>query len=635
MSFSKCTFLTRSEPDFGVDETIKAVSAMKSRCAYPEMSLPTSVYKQGSMSFLTNLTIALNVLKERLELPESWVNVAITAIYKNKGSRKILEFYRGIFLTIIASKILEKLIKSRIEPQLEKVNKLQCGSRSNRGPCDSLFLINGMIDHAKYLNSELFFTFYDYTTCFDSIWLEESMIVLWDLGIRNELFSLIFKLNESSIIKVKSPYGMTKPFSCPRIVKQGTVLGPPLCSSSTAQLCDQNNQGGVMIGSSIVNDIIYVDDTTDINTNIVEHVDSHNEVVNFSLSKGLTLNPSKCVQLIVNQKSTTPTPTLKIGDDTVSQVPKAKVVGDVVNGRGTNVDMIDDRVKRGLASIVSTLSVCNEVTMGMSFIESALLLHHSVVLQTMLNNCQSWTNLSLKDIKRLEVVQLRHLKRIVRAPSSTPNVFVFLEMGVLPLIYHIHMRQLGFLHHILHLTEDDPVKQMYDTQLLLPYEKNWSNKIHSLLLEYNLEFSTIFTVSKASWKEMVRKVVSRKAFSRLETLSSSMAKVKLVKYQSFSCQQYLREFEWKSASILFKLRGRVADCKANRKSSLSQEGDSLCRACGVDEETQEHIINCEKVSLDDKGKIDITMVYRDLSTNDPVIRAIIERYDLFIELIYR
>ena len=273
--------------------------------------------------------------------------------------------------------------------------------------------------------------------------------------------------------------------------------------------------------------------------------------------------------------------------------------------------------------------------MGMSFIESALLLHHSVVLQTMLNNCQSWTNLSLKDIKRLEVVQLRHLKRIVRAPSSTPNVFVFLEMGVLPLIYHIHMRQLGFLHHILHLTEDDPVKQMYDTQLLLPYEKNWSNKIHSLLLEYNLEFSTIFTVSKASWKEMVRKVVSRKAFSRLESLSSSMAKVKLVKYQSFSCQKYLREFDWKSASILFKLRGRVADCKANRKSSLSQEVDSLCRACGVDEETQEHIINCEKVSLDDKGKIEITLVYRDLSTNDPVIRAIINRYDLFIELIYR
>ena len=116
------------------------------------------------------------------------------------------------------------------------------------------------------------------------------------------------------------------------------------------------------------------------NKNIVE-VDSHNEVVNFSLSKGLTLNPSKCVQFTVNQKSATPTPTLKIGDDAVSQVPKAKVVGDVINERGTNVDMIDDIVKRGLASMVSTLSVCNKVTMGMSFIESALLFHRSAVLQ--------------------------------------------------------------------------------------------------------------------------------------------------------------------------------------------------------------------------------------------------------------
>ena len=54
---------------------------------------------------------------------------------------------------------MEKLIKGRIKLQLRKVNMLQAGSRENRSPCDSLFLLHGVVDHAKYLNKQIF---YDY-----------------------------------------------------------------------------------------------------------------------------------------------------------------------------------------------------------------------------------------------------------------------------------------------------------------------------------------------------------------------------------------------------------------------------------------------------------------------------------------
>ena len=51
--------------------------------------------------------------------------------------------------------------------------------------------------------------------------LDDCMISLWDLGIRNELFHLIFKLNEKTKIRVKTPFGISDPFHCNRIVKQG------------------------------------------------------------------------------------------------------------------------------------------------------------------------------------------------------------------------------------------------------------------------------------------------------------------------------------------------------------------------------------------------------------------------------
>ena len=93
------------------------------------------------------------------------------------------------------------------------------------------------------------------------------MITLWELGIRNELFALIYKLNEVAKVRVKTPFGLTNQFECPRIVKQGSVLSSNLCSSSTAQLCDNNHVGGIYTGSFVLNDVLYVDDTTDVNDN--------------------------------------------------------------------------------------------------------------------------------------------------------------------------------------------------------------------------------------------------------------------------------------------------------------------------------------------------------------------------------
>ena len=128
------------------------------------------------------------------------------------------------------------------------------------------------------------------------------MISLWKLGVQNELFTLIFKLNEKSSIRVKSPFGFSEAFSAPRIVKQGSVLSSNLCSSSTAELCDTNPYGGAMIGSLLLNSLLYVDDTLDLNEDIIETTDSHYEIMNFSACKRLGMNHPKCGLITINKK---------------------------------------------------------------------------------------------------------------------------------------------------------------------------------------------------------------------------------------------------------------------------------------------------------------------------------------------
>ena len=139
-------------------------------------------------------------------------------------------------------------------------------------------------------------------------------------------------------------HGMSEYFNCPRI--------------------------GASMGTLVINDILYVDDTTDANNDINDTVASHNEVVNFSKMKRLSLNHKKCCIITVNKKSTDSVPTLHIDDGSVQHVTNTKFLGDIINEKGTNIDMVNEREKKGNAVIVNCLAICNEVTMGTFFYQN-------------------------------------------------------------------------------------------------------------------------------------------------------------------------------------------------------------------------------------------------------------------------
>ena len=296
------------EPDYTDEEVDEVLHSLKSGKSPGMDMLPPDVFKASG----TNLNIAIknimNSIKNTLNLPKSWMKVLIVTFYKNKGSRKMLKNHRGVFLTAVLSKVMEKLIKKRINPKLGNIDPLQCGGQYNKSTSDSLFLVRATIDHSKYLNRTLYLTFYDYRTCFDSLWLEDCMISLWKIGINNDMFSLIYKMNESCEAIVKTPYGNTPPFRCPQIVKQGTVLGGSLCGSSTAELCKEIKHGGAPILSEIIKTVLFVDDSTTANIGFNDTIDCHEKVVLFSKRKNWELNETKCVLLVINEKKSTPPP---------------------------------------------------------------------------------------------------------------------------------------------------------------------------------------------------------------------------------------------------------------------------------------------------------------------------------------
>ena len=177
---------------------------------------------------------------------------------------------------------------------------------------------------------------------------------------------------------------------------------------------------------------------------------------------------------------------MTINENPIEHVSKFKYLGDVINSNANNESLISQRIENVYNKMLGITAIYKEICLGQYETHVLIRLYHAVFISTLLFNCQTWTRVRKYDIDTLAVVQLIYLKQALRVPYSTPNVVVYFEMGLLPIEYVIDMRRFVYLHYILMLTNDEPVKNLYYQQLELAFEEHWANEIHHLVKQYNI-----------------------------------------------------------------------------------------------------------------------------------------------------
>ena len=220
-------------------------------------------------------------------------------------------------------------------------------------------------------------------------------------------------------------------------------------------------------------------------------------------------------------------------------------------------------------------------------------MYHSFYVPTLIFNCQSWTNVSIKDIAKLSSVQLKYLKRMFRVPQSTPNCFMFLETGILPIEHEINRRQLGILA-ILTLSSTDPVRMLYQQMKELPLERNWANKMEETKKRYQIELNDeqIRELSPNTFKDVVKNLIRKYVFNRLINDLSTKVKVQHLEYNQFKQQEYLTTLQPSLTYTMIKVRCSMLDTTRDRPFLF--KGTKQCRLCNHEDESLLHIINCSK-----------------------------------------
>ena len=410
-------------------------------------------------------------------------------------------------------------------------------------------------------------------------------------GLQDDKFALLYNVNSSVKVAVKTPVGKTHSGSLSNVITQGDVFGPMLCSKQVdtfGKECLEENKytykykGEVDIPPlGMVDDLICVSEcgyqTSMMHSYIKFKTDS--KKLQFGAKKckkmhiGRYQEDFKCQQLFVDnweevkvENTDTGEVTMEdccVGEEIMEEKDSEKYLGDLISNDGRNIKNIKARVIKGKGIVTRIMTLLEGIPFGRFYFEVAMILRNSLLVSSLLFNSEAWYNVSNAELDLIETVDLMLLRSILKAPKSTPKEMLYLELGCVRFRDIIRKRRLSFLYYILHQNPDSMMYKCFETQMRNRNAKDWVTTILADIRELglNVKIADIKTMKKGTYMNMIKESIRKKAFIELEKIKVSHSKVQNVKHKMFKMQKYLLPNACKitreDCQLIFKLRCRL------------------------------------------------------------------------------
>ena len=215
-----------SVESFTMDELRQAKASISEGKACGEDGITPEVLKRVDIDDEL-LEFYNNALHEG-RIPDHWKQLLIVPVPK-KGNLTKTDNYRGIALTSVVSKTLNRMILNRITPYVEPILRdNQNGFRRGRSTTSHILALRRILEGARDKNLSAVLLFIDFRKAFDSIHRNILMKILRAYGIPSELVHLIENMYKDTLAKVLTKEGVTEAFLILAGVMQGDTLAPYL-----------------------------------------------------------------------------------------------------------------------------------------------------------------------------------------------------------------------------------------------------------------------------------------------------------------------------------------------------------------------------------------------------------------------
>ena len=323
-----------------------------------------------------------------------------------------------------------------------------------------------------------------------------------------------------------------------------------------------------------------------------------NEMINnFIEHKKLKLSEQKCFRIHIGEGHTN-CPELKVHNHKMKSAEKEKYLGDIIDRSGKIQATIDSRKSKGQGIVANISSIINEIPFGKHRVEVGLRLREAMLLNGMLFNSEVWHGVTNAQIASLEAVDQTLLRGILNAKKGTPNHFLYLETGTLPIHWVLAQRRINFLRHLYSRNDEELIKKVFKAQKDKPTAGDFVKLVQKDLTKVGIKEEDIEqgSISKAQLRKIVRDV----AFSQLRVIQSKGTKAKNIVYNTLQMQHYLGSdnISHEEMATMTNLRARcIKGIRSNFKKMYK-----ACLHCPLQcntesplEDTQEHVLTCGKL----------------------------------------
>lgn len=351
-----------------------------------------SMLKNLSKCVSDFIVIFYNELLGGKEIPTEWKIQIAYPILKPEKDSNLLDSYRPIILSSCIGKLLESIIKNRLDYHLENtkwLSPMQSGFRRVRGVMDNLTYFTVKINNCFDRNHKAVVVFLDISSAYENVIPAVLLKKLKKANIPKYLINLIqqFLKNRSIYIRDPKTRDLTGPQVTDNGLSQGSPLSPVLFNIYTNALHNRMADNTVLMR--------YADDFAIIGTenkvmDIIRQVNiSLNNLLTVFTTLGFNLSLKKC-KTILFQKRKTPQvlPDNYWGNSTIPWTLNIKYLEVAIDSNMKWKAHIEYAMKRALGGI-SVMKVISRVWWGAhpSTLNKGIVRSHLDYASILLSNC--------------------------------------------------------------------------------------------------------------------------------------------------------------------------------------------------------------------------------------------------------
>jgi len=233
----------------------------------------------------------------------------IIPIYKQNGKdKKDPVNYRGITLTSCLGKLYEKILMTRIQKYLDKINfphPYQFGFRKEAGAISAAFTLQECLIYYTNHNSNVYAVFLDNEKAFDRLWHCGLLEKLKKLGINAKMWRIIAHSYTQSSACVTCRGGISNTFPLRRGVGQGRVMSAFLFLVYINDLLNElvMTNCGITMNQVNIPGMLLADDTTLLSSTLNGLQTLVNTAYQYAQKWKLKYNPNKSNWMIFSRKN--------------------------------------------------------------------------------------------------------------------------------------------------------------------------------------------------------------------------------------------------------------------------------------------------------------------------------------------